>query len=82
VLSTSAGRDGHGAQFPLSLPGRCIALSSKPGDLVLDPFVGAGTSGEAALKLSRRFIGIDTSEVYLTTARNRLNRIAKQNGKT
>jgi DNA modification methylase len=78
VLPTSSGRDGHGAQFPIALPGRCIALSSNKGGLVLDPFVGAGTSGEAALRLGRRFIGIDTSESYLATARRRLTVISKQ----
>ncbi len=59
TLPTSSGRDGHGAQFPIALPGRCIALSSSKGDWVLDPFVGAGNAGVAAQALGRRFIGID-----------------------
>jgi DNA modification methylase len=67
-LPTSSGRDGHGAQFPVALPGRCIALTTKEGDIVLDPFVGAGNSGVAARALGRRFIGIDVSEEYLKTA--------------
>jgi DNA modification methylase len=81
VLPTSSGRDGHGAQFPLALPGRCIALSSRKQDLILDPFVGAGTSGEAALSLGRRFIGIDTSEAYLSTASRRLANVQRQMSK-
>jgi DNA modification methylase len=72
MLPTSAGRDGHGAQFPLALPGRCIGLTTKEGDLVLDPFVGSGTSGQAAHELGRRFIGIDVSPTYLKVAEKRL----------
>lgn len=72
TLPTSSGRDGHGAQFPVALPGRCIALSTDKGDVVLDPFVGAGNSGVAALALSRRFIGVDVSDEYLDTARRKL----------
>ena len=41
TLPTSSGRDGHGAQFPLALPARCIALSTRPDETVLDPFVGS-----------------------------------------
>lgn len=74
-LPTSSGRDGHGAQFPIALPGRCIALSSKPGELVLDPFVGAGTSGIAARALNRRFIGIDVSQEYLSTAQRKISAV-------
>ncbi len=74
-LPTSAGRDGHGAQFPLALPARCIALSSTQDELVLDPFVGSGTSAVAAKLLSRRFIGFDVSRKYLDTAEKRLKKI-------
>lgn len=72
ILPTSSGRDGHGAQFPAALPARCIALSSDEGDLVLDPFVGAGNSGVAAVALGRRFIGVDVSREYLTTAARKI----------
>ncbi len=68
VLPTSSGRGGHGAQFPTALPGRCIALSTDVNDLVLDPFVGSGSSGVAARALGRRFVGIDVSPRYLATA--------------
>lgn len=68
VLPTSSGKNGHGAQFPTALPGRCIALSTTPDDLVLDPFVGSGNSGIAARALGRRFIGIDVSPQYLGIA--------------
>jgi DNA modification methylase len=73
TLPTSSGRDGHGAQFPIALPARCIALTTNENDLVLDPFVGAGNSGVAARALGRRFVGIDVSEEYLGTARRRIS---------
>ena len=72
TLPTSSGRDGHGAQFPVALPARCIALSSDADDIVLDPFVGAGNSGVAAVALGRRFIGIDVSNDYLSTATRKI----------
>jgi hypothetical protein len=68
VLPTSSGQNGHGAQFPTSLPGRCIALTTDVNDLVLDPFVGSGNSGVAARALGRRFIGIDVSPQYIAAA--------------
>lgn len=68
TLPTSVGGGGQGAQFPVALPGRCIALSTDPGDLVLDPFVGNGNAGIAALSLGCRFVGIDVSARYLVSA--------------
>lgn len=81
-LPTSSGRDGHGAQFPLALPGRCIAISTKPGDLVLDPFLGAGTTAVAARLLGRRAVGFDVSGEYLATARKRLAVLELEGAKT
>ena len=75
-LPTANGKNGHGAEFALSLPGRCISLTSKPGDLVLDPFVGSGTSVLAAMELGRRSIGFDTSQTYLATAHRRVKQVA------
>ena len=72
VLNTSTGRHGHGAQFPIALPGRCIALTTEPDDLVLDPFVGSGNSGVAAIHHGCRFLGFDISQTYLSTAKDRL----------
>lgn len=72
ILPTSSGRDGHGAQFPVALPGRCIGVSTQKGDIVLDPFVGAGNAGVAALQLARKFIGIDVSREYLSIAARKL----------
>lgn len=71
-LRTSNGGSGHGAQFPLSLPGRCISLSTKPGSLVVDPFAGSGTTGLAAGRMGRRFLGFDVSPEYTQLANDRL----------
>ena len=81
TLSTSNGGDGHGAQFPIALPARCIALSSRVGDLVLDPFVGAGNSALAARDLRRRFLGFDVCEEYLETARRKLAQARPTSGR-
>lgn len=72
TLPTSSGGDGHGAQFPIALPARCIALSTSEKDLILDPFVGSGNTGVAAKLLNRRFIGIDVSDEYLALAQSRI----------
>ena len=75
-LPTATGQNGHGAEFPLALPGRCIALTSNEGDLVLDPFVGAGTTAVACAELGRRCIGFDISEKYIEVAAHRLDEVA------
>src|SRR5436305_1754988 len=48
----------------------------RPGDLVLDPFAGAGTTGVAALGMGRRFVGIELSPAYVEIARRRLEELA------
>lgn len=55
----------HFATFPVELPSRCIAAGSRPGGVVLDPFSGSGTTGLAAARLGRRYIGIDLNRDYL-----------------
>jgi len=54
----------HFAMYPVDIPLRCIAATSRPGDLVLDPFSGTGTTGRAALQLRRRYVGIDLHPKY------------------
>jgi site-specific DNA-methyltransferase (cytosine-N4-specific) len=54
----------HFAVMPIDLPIRCIKAGCKPGGTVLDPFSGSGTTGEAARKLGRRYIGIDLNPDY------------------
>jgi DNA modification methylase len=55
----------HFATFPEQLVERCIAASTKPGDLVLDPFVGSGTTAAVALNMGRRAFGIDLVKDFL-----------------
>lgn len=68
---------GHPAPFPLELPKRCIKLFSYIEDIVLDPFVGSGTTLVAAYLLKRKAIGIDISTKYCEIAKERLIREAK-----
>lgn len=75
-LPTATGANGHGAEFPISLPGRCISLASNRGDLVLDPFVGSGTSALAAMELGRHFVGLDVCDEYIQSARVRVEALA------
>ncbi len=67
----SARRIGHPAPFPIDLPFRLIQLYSFKTDIVLDPFMGSGTTAVAALKSNRKFVGFEISEEYirLTNAR-------------
>jgi len=58
--------------FPEALAERVIKLFSYRGDVVLDPFNGAGTTTAVASRLGRRFLGIDISPEYCATARSRL----------
>ena len=63
----------HFATFPSALVEPCLKLGSREQDLILDPFIGSGTTGLVALKLNRRFIGIELNPSYLQIAENRLN---------
>ena len=70
----SGKRIGHEAPFPLELPRRCIKLLSFPGDTVLDPFAGSGTTMIAAMTHNRRAIGIELEERYCHLTINRIKR--------
>ena len=63
---------GHCAMFPVELPELCIKLCSNENDVVLDPFMGAGTTAVAAKILNRKFIGFEICEEYIEVANNRL----------
>lgn len=63
---------GHFATFPPGLVEPCIALGSEPGDLVLDPFLGSGTTALVAGKMHRRFAGIELNPEYFDMASSRL----------
>jgi site-specific DNA-methyltransferase (adenine-specific) len=64
----------HPTQKPISLVARCLRASTNPGELVLDPFAGSGTTGVAALQLGLSFIGCEREEKYLRLAAKRLSR--------
>jgi modification methylase len=68
----SARRIGHPAPFPVELPARLIELYTFAGDLILDPFIGSGSTAVAAVRTGRRFVGYDTNEAYLDIARARV----------
>lgn len=71
-INTHAHRDAHFATYPPALVEPCIRLASKSNDLVLDPFLGSGTTAEVALGLGRRFVGIELNAEYVEIARRRL----------
>jgi site-specific DNA-methyltransferase (cytosine-N4-specific) len=62
----------HFAVMPLELANRCICASSRPSDIVLDPFAGAGTTAIASEKLGRNSVNIELNQDYITLARQRL----------
>jgi modification methylase len=68
----SARRIGHPAPFPEELPFRLIQLYSFKGDIILDPFIGSGTTAVSAIKSERKFVGYDISQEYISLAENRL----------
>ena len=71
-INTAPFPEAHFATFPMALPERCIRIGSRPQDLILDPFCGAGTTGVVALRLGRRFIGIELSPEYVEMAKRRI----------
>jgi site-specific DNA-methyltransferase (adenine-specific) len=75
VCGTFKERGEHPCQMPLALLERIIRVSSNPGDLVLDPFAGSGTTLAAAKKLGRDYFGIELSENYADAIRDRLKRV-------
>lgn len=72
-LATECGNKRHSAAFPLALPEWFIKLFTDPGDIVLDPFVGSGTTLEAATGCGRIAIGIDTSPEFAQLAQQHLH---------
>jgi len=64
TMPTRPYRGAHFATFPVELPGRCILAGSRKGDVVLDPFMGSGTTAQAAEALNRAWVGIDLNPDY------------------
>ncbi|HET7539822.1 MAG TPA: site-specific DNA-methyltransferase [Polyangiaceae bacterium] len=80
VLRVPRVRGGYPAEKPSQLSETLILQSSSAGDLVADPFMGSGSVGAAALKLSRRFLGNDVSDSALAYARARFAKLGAQEG--
>lgn len=74
----SARRIGHPAPFPEELPYRLIQLYSFKDDIILDPFVGSGTTAVAAIKSGRKFVGYDILKEYIELAEKRLKPLLDQ----
>lgn len=72
IPSERATKVGHPAPFPVDLPARLIQLYTYEGDLVLDPFVGSGTTAVAAAKSRRHYVGFDTEADYVEIGKARL----------
>ncbi len=71
-------RTGHQTQKPLALMETLVRLFSNPGELIVDPFAGSGTTGVAAIRLGRRFLGWEMNADYVAMAQKRLARAREQ----
>ncbi len=72
INTESAKRIGHPAPFPEELPNRLIKLFSFTNDIVIDPFMGSGTTAIAAIKNNRNFVGYEINKEYINLANNRI----------
>ena len=63
----------HPTEKPETLMERIVKIATKPGDLVVDPFMGSGTTGAVAKRLNRAFLGFEISPEYFKTASARIN---------
>jgi modification methylase len=74
-LKDADGRKAHPTQKPEALVYRVLLASTNPGDLVLDPFFGTGTTGAVARRLGRRWLGIERNPAYAAAARDRIGKV-------
>src|SRR4051812_3888614 len=74
-LKDAAGAKAHPTQKPEALLHRVILASTRPGDVILDPFFGTGTTGAAAKRLGRRYIGIEREPAYAKLAKDRISKV-------
>lgn len=77
-MATECYNRGHSATFPVALPEWFIRLFTEPGDVVLDPFMGSGTTAVAAARLGRAYLGIEINAAYIQLAEARLAQEARQ----
>jgi DNA modification methylase len=78
-LATECANRGHSASFPVSLPTWFIKLFTQEGDLVLDPFIGSGTTAMACIKLHRHYLGIEAMSGYYDLALERIEKANNEN---
>jgi DNA modification methylase len=77
-MATECSNRGHSATFPIELPQWFIRLFTESGDVVLDPFIGSGTTAIAAALIGRRYVGIEILREYCDLAEKRLRQAAAQ----
>lgn len=78
ITTPSLHKKEHPTQKPIGIMERFVRLSSREGDVVLDPFLGSGTTAVAAKRLGRKYIGIENNERFFRIAENRLKREGEQ----
>ncbi len=76
-LKDATGAEAHSTQKPEALLHRVLLASTNPGDVVLDPFFGSGTTGAVARRLSLHFIGIERDPDYVRLARRRIDAVER-----
>ena len=74
-IKDADGKKAHPTQKPEGLLHRVIMAATKPGDVILDPFFGTGTTGAAAKRLGRHFVGIERDEAYADVAQTRIDAV-------
>lgn len=77
-IKGESGRAAHPTQKPLDLIRRLVEMASRPGDVILDPFIGAGTTAVAAISLNRKIIGIDTKKEYIKITNDRILKLERK----
>jgi DNA modification methylase len=80
ISTESAKKIGHPAPFPVELPHRLIQLYTFKGDIILDPFMGSGTTALAALQAERKYIGYEIDPAYVKLAEERIEFYKQQTG--
>ncbi|MFC6488144.1 site-specific DNA-methyltransferase [Nitratireductor sp. GCM10026969] len=81
-LKNAEGGKAHPTQKPEALLARVILSSSKPGDVIVDPFFGSGTTGAVAKRLGRHFVGIERDADYIDAARERIDAVEPLEGES
>lgn len=79
-LATECSNKNHSATFPVALPKWFVKLFTETGDVILDPFIGSGTTAIAALELGRHYVGIERMEEYYRIALKRIEDFRGKNG--